>query len=65
VSEEVRIDLRKVVEEGCRLFSCGEDLFLARREGRVVRVYEVVREGDVMLAFPIYEVEVGEEVGRE
>jgi len=54
-----KLDFKKVVRDDVYyLFSLGSDLFLAKRDGDVVKVFEVFRDGDKMLALPIYEVEV-------
>jgi S1-C subfamily serine protease len=55
-----KLDFRKVVRDDVYYsFSLGSDLFLAKRDGDIVKVFEVLRDGDEVLAFPIYEVEVG------
>jgi hypothetical protein len=54
-----KLDFKKVVRDDVYyLFSLGSDLFLAKRDGDIVKVFEVFRDGDKMLALPIYEVEV-------
>jgi hypothetical protein len=40
------------------LFSLGGDSFLAKRDRGTVKVFEAYRDGDRMLALPMYEVEV-------
>lgn len=54
------LDLRKAVRDDVYYsFSLGGDFFLAKRDGDAVRVFEVFRDGDKMLAIPIYEVKTG------
>jgi hypothetical protein len=54
-----RLDFKKLERDDVYyLFSLGRDTFLAKRDRNVVRVFEVFRDGDKMLALPIYDVEV-------
>jgi hypothetical protein len=61
-----KLDFRKVVRDDVYYsFSLGSDLFLAKRDGDIVRVFEVFRDGDGMLALPMYEVEVSKVWAKE
>jgi hypothetical protein len=61
-----KLDFRKVVRDDVYYsFSLGSNLFLAKRDGGVVRVFEVFRDGDGMLALPMYEVEVSKVWAKE
>jgi hypothetical protein len=61
-----KLDFSKVVRDDVYYsFSLGSDLFLAKRDGGTVRVFEVFRDGDGMLAIPMYEVEVSKVWAKE